>query len=64
MASMPRRLPASLPISAPPLTRTSCQLAEAANTAATNTPAAAGVKAAAKACRPAPGRPSTPPSAG
>src|SRR6266487_4548513 len=52
MASMPRRLEARRPISLPPLTRTSCQLAEAATTAPTNAPASAGVSAAAEARRP------------
>ena len=52
MASLPRRLLATRPASAPPLTKTSCQLGEAVNTAATKAPAWAGVRAAADACRP------------
>jgi len=51
VASIARRLVATRPISAPPLTRTICQLAEAANTAAANAPASVGVKVAAEACR-------------
>ena len=39
MASLPRRLLATRRASAPPLTKTSCQLAEAVNTAATKAPA-------------------------
>ena len=56
MSSMPRRLLATRPISAPPLTSTGCQLAETRNTAAANAAAYAGVKAAAEACRPSPTR--------